>query len=302
MNCPEQGPVTLQKPVLLTGFLIFFLASLALTANTLWFHYQGNNYFPPEFFSAATALLLMYLGCRIQWDGLHRITVIVRELFVFFVLLSSIALLTNATQYTPFPLIDSYVIRLEQQLHIDTVRLIAWTARHPYVGAVLNFSYNSLLYQIILLPLGMIFLQRQALLRDYYFLLLVTALIGFGIYYFFPTTAPASHFDSPFFQQEQRDTGIKFIQIHAHQPVTTQAGGLIAFPSFHAIWAILCLYLIRHYRLLFAALLPLNLLLLVSCLLLGWHYALDLLGAITVCLFAWCLLQGVKKRSFRHLV
>lgn len=230
-----------------------------------------------------------------QWYTLHPITVIVRELFVFFILLSCIALLTNATQYTPFSVIDPYLIQLEQQLHVDTVRLIAWTARHPYAEAVLNFSYNSLAFQMILLPLTMICLQRQALLRDYYFLLLVTALLGFGIYYFFPTTAPASHFDSPFFYQEQRDTGMKFIQIHTHQPVTTQAGGLIAFPSFHAIWAILCLYLIRHYRLLFAVLLPLNLLLLLSCLLLGWHYAIDLVGAIAVCLLAWGLLQRIKK-------
>ena len=59
---------------------------------------------------------------------------------------------------------------------------------------------------------------------------------------------------------------------------------MIAFPSFHIIWGWFCLYLSYGCRWLFIGLLPLNGLLFASCVLLGWHYPLDLVGAAFVIL------------------
>ena len=273
------------------GIIILLFSALAFSINHFWFHYFGNNYFPKDTLTAAIALLLMISGFHIQGEKYQPALRWTRELLFFYLTMSAIALLTNAIQYTPFPIIDSKLIALETFLHIDMVKLLAWTAAHPFLKQLLNLSYNSLALQMAFLPLLMIWLGKLEPVREYYFLLLITAALGFAIYYFFPTTAPASHFNSPFFLEEQKATGIKFMEIHNYIPVSTIEGGLIAFPSFHAIWACCCLYLVRRNYWLLALLLPINCLMLASCVLLGWHYLVDLTASAIIFLIALGILR-----------
>jgi membrane-associated phospholipid phosphatase len=142
-----------------------------------------------------------------------------------------------------------------------------------------------------ILPLFVIFTGRFYLIRKYYFYLLCTALIGFGFYYFFPTTAPASVFNHSLFFQEQIDTGLKFKQIHQFMSPTTNNGGLIALPSFHMIWAILCVNLIKKWTIPYVVLSIVNLLLISSCVLLGWHYITDIVGGLIVLLISYYLFK-----------
>ena len=102
------------------------------------------------------------------------------------------------------------------------------------------------------------------------------------IYYFFPTVAPASEFNSQFFVAAQYATATKFHQMHSYQPITTADGGLIGFPSFHVIWGLLCIYLVKDIRILFIPLIIINVLMIVSCVLLGWHYISDVLGGFLI--------------------
>jgi membrane-associated phospholipid phosphatase len=147
------------------------------------------------------------------------------------------------------------------------------------------------------LPLLFIFIDQFELLREYYFLLLVTTLIGFIIYYFFPTTAPASVMKGAYFSSEQLATGLKFHEIHSGIPPSTNLGGLIAFPSYHCIWALCCLYLLKDHPIPFFILLVLNSIILISCFMIGWHYLADVIGGVLVTYIAYTLLQYVKKSN-----
>lgn len=71
--------------------------------------------------------------------------------------------------------------------------------------------------------------------------------------------------------------------------------GFIGLPSFHVIWAWLCLYLIRSWRIAFFLLMPINGLIVLACILLGWHFPTDLLGSLVVLLLAHRLL--IMQRS-----
>ncbi len=64
-------------------------------------------------------------------------------------------------------------------------------------------------------------------------------------------------------------------------------GGMIAFPSFHVAWAVLTTYAALPVRRLFWAVAALNVLVVASTVLLGWHYLVDvpaglLLGALSL--------------------
>ncbi|HBD9376085.1 TPA: phosphatase PAP2 family protein, partial [Legionella pneumophila] len=245
----------------------------------------------------ACIILLNYIGMILVFGKNNRVTRSGLELINFFVVMSIIALATNAVQLTPFPPIDKQIIKLEAQLGINMVSILEWTNKYQFFKYLLAIIYDTLPYQMSILPLCVIVSGRFYILKDYYFLLLSTTLLGFTFYYFFPTTAPASEIQNSLFAPEQIATGLKFYQIHHYIQPTTIEGGLIALPSFHTIWAILCVYLIKDWFIPCLLLSIINVLLILSCVLLGWHYPVDILTAIILVGLSYYLLTLVKVKS-----
>ncbi|HAU1272853.1 TPA: phosphatase PAP2 family protein, partial [Legionella pneumophila] len=254
----------------------------------------GNNYFPPNTPVIACIILLNYIGMILVFGKNNRVTRSGLELINFFVVMSIIALATNAVQLTPFSPIDKQIIKLEAQWGINMVSILEWTNKYQYFKYLLAIIYDTLPYQMSILPLCVIVSGRFYILKDYYFLLLFTTLLGFTFYYFFPTTAPASEIQNSLFTPEQIATGLKFHQIHHYIQPTTIEGGLIALPSFHTIWAILCIYLIKDWFIPCLLLSIINVLLILSCVLLGWHYPIDILAAIILVGLSYYLLTVIK--------
>jgi hypothetical protein len=230
------------------------------------------------------SLLLVLAGLRLGGDKTPYLNKFTEAIFILYLVMACIALLTNAVQFTPFSPIDDKLVAIERVFHIDMAEIVAWTSQHRKPQEILAVIYDSLPYQMSIIPVLIAGLGHFSKLQEYFCLMLVSALIGFIFYYFFPTIAPASVIQSPFFSPDQQATGIKFAEIHSHLSPTTIEGGMIALPSFHTIWAWFCLYMVRGWPLLFMLLLPVNLLLVLSCVLLGWHYPIDLLGSLVVIL------------------
>ncbi|MDP1604641.1 MAG: phosphatase PAP2 family protein [Legionella sp.] len=269
---------------LISGLLICLFASIALLVNFFFYHFKGNNYLPPGTGLIGLSLLLILAGLRLSWDKTHYLNKFAETVFVLYLVMGAIAFLTNAVQFTPFRPIDDFLVSLEQVFNINMAAIVAWTHQHQTFQKILVIIYDTLPYQMSSIPVLMAALGHFSKLREYFCLMLVSALMGFGFYYFFPTIAPASVIQGPYFSLEQYATGLKFAEIHNHLSPSTIEGGMIAMPSFHAIWAWFCLYLVRGWPLLFTLLLPVNALLVISCVLLGWHYPIDLLGSLVVIL------------------
>lgn len=295
-------PISSRCFALLAG-LILLLSVFIFLINNFIYHFSGNNFFPDNVPSLVLLLVLLNLGLRLCFDKKSNPCRIGQELLYFFSIMSLIAFATNAVQLTPFASIDQQIVTLEQQMHINMNAIVSWTNNHPQFKNLLGIIYDSLTYQMSIIPLIVIFTCRFHLLREYYFLLLCTALLGFGFYYFFPTLAPASVMDRSLFSAEQLATGLKFQQIHQYLDPTTNEGGLIALPSFHAIWAVLCVNLLREWVIPCVILAIINAFLIASCVLLGWHYCTDILGSVVVLFISYYLLKhcGAKQllRKFK---
>jgi PAP2 superfamily len=284
--------ISLQS-ILLLSSVILVLSFIALLVNSLWYHFPGNNYFPENGILCALFVTLLHLGMRLCFVKNSKACLISKELFYFFGIMSLIALATNTIQLTPFFPIDRQIVALETTIQINMSAILVWTNAHPLFKNLLVIIYDSLPYQMSALPLLVIMTCRTHLLREYYFFLLYTTLLGFGFYYFFPTTAPASMINSPLFSIDQLATGLKFQQIHHYLNPTTSAGGLIALPSFHVIWAVLCVNLLKEWPIPCIALGIMNSFLILSCVLLGWHYVSDVIGSIVVLLMSHYTLQVI---------
>lgn len=273
----------------------FLLAIFVIAINSCYFQYPGNYYFPEHCWYLVFTLLLMYAGFVLQAGKDSQLAHCLLESIYFFFVMLLLALATTAAQFTPFTPIDSNLLAIESALHIHLEALIQWTHSHPGLKKSFDVIYDSLAYQMCYIPLLIIASRQFKLLREYYFLLMVSALIGFSWYYCFPTTAPASMLNSDLFSLAQKATGLKFTQIHQHIPPSTLDGGLVAFPSFHVIWAWFCVHLVRHWRGLYWLLLGYNIILAAACVLLGWHYTLDLIGSICVIMASHALYYFVTR-------
>jgi hypothetical protein len=287
------------RSIMIVLLLLAVLSTVACIMNACVYHFPGNHYFPPNTLFIIIALALMYLGCFLLFGRQGRLTQMIQEVMFFFLVTAALVAATNAVQYTPFDPIDPVIIAAESGLPLPMDHLMAWGHTHPRIHQYLEAVYLSLTYQMTYFPLVIIALRRTAVIRDYYFLLLVTALMGFTFYYFFPTTAPASMLSNPYFSELQKATGLKFYQIHHYIQPTTLEGGMVAFPSFHVIWAWLCVYLLRDWPVAFFFMLVINLTLVASCVILGWHYPLDVLGSVLVILAGHALSAYGKRHQCR---
>ncbi|KTC69404.1 hypothetical protein Lbir_2143 [Legionella birminghamensis] len=262
--------------------LLFSLSCIAFAVNHFVYQFPGNNYFPEGSAGIGLSLLLMLAGCRLLLNKDHYLLKVIQETLLFYLVMSAIAFATNSVQFTPFAPIDSHIISLESRLGISLPVIVAWTNQHPWFKNILGLCYDTLPYQLGFLPLLVIVSGQFEKIRRFFSLILISSTIGFLIYYFFPTVAPAIMFRTDEFALEQLATGIKFNQLHQHiQPDTIQ-GGMVAFPSFHTFWAWYCLELMRGWPIAYSLLLVINTLLVLSCVLLGWHYPLDIVGAFLV--------------------
>jgi hypothetical protein len=277
------------RPIIYVTLLLVFFSLCAFSVNFFIYKYPGNYYLPPNTSAVTLSLILVYGGVLLQFGNSSLPLKAVNEVIFFYLMIAAISLATNAIQYTPFPIIDKQIMHVENFFHININAVISWTHSRPRFKHILEFIYDSLDYEIAYFPLILIAARRWYYVREYYFLMLISALMGFSFYYFFPTTAPASIITSPYFSEAQHATSLKFMQIHQHIKPTTMDGGMISLPSFHIIWAWFSLYLIRCFRLAFIILLPINLLLVFACVLLGWHYPLDILGSIFIILLSHAL-------------
>ncbi len=288
-------PSSIRSYPIFLGFLLSFLAFIAYIVNYFFFQFPGNNYYPYDANIGAILLITILFGCYFQFGKNSSMVKITTEVIYFFLVMAIISWATNAIQFTPFSPIDKQIIALESTLNIDMAAIISWTVHRPRLTKFLVCIYDSLPYQMSFLPLLIIFSRKFFYIYEYYCLILLTALIGFSFYYFFPTLGPASFTISPYFTETQQATGLKFNQIHHYLQPTTIEGGMIAMPSFHAIWGWLCLYLIRSWTIFFIILFPFYIALIASCVLLGWHYPLDLLGSFIVVVLAHTIVTRYKQ-------
>lgn len=190
--------------------------------------------------------------------------------------------IVNSIQSTPFTPIDVSLIHLDRLLGIHTSKLMLWTHDHPSIYRILDWVYNALLFELLGIPIVLTLFSARKELSIFYLAFMMTSLIGCLIYYFWPTMAPSGLVHSPYFSSAQEHTSLRFHQIHTFIRPHVADGGLIAFPSFHVIWAVLLTNACRAKKIFFYPAVAYNTLLILSTVMLGWHYLPDVIGGMVI--------------------
>ena len=263
---------------------ILFIGSLLHAINWFVTGYTGINYLvkSPQRYYFPVMMLLWWAAKR--WhEHSPRLSSLTWFYSGYFLVYTGLGFLVNSVQYTPFQPIDTWLIQFDQMLGFSTPQALEVGHSSPLIYDSLYLAYNSLMGQLIIVPSVVFFCRGQTPVIDNYFKqLLICGLIGMLIYYFLPTVGPAHYFDSAYFSAQEHNTFLKFYEVHHDLPVLSPTGGIIAFPSFHVIWALLVTWVARSLKWLLYPLVVINVLLVLATLLLGWHYLVDVIASFVL--------------------
>jgi PAP2 superfamily len=267
----------------LPSIILILLSCIAFLVNNIIYQYQGCNYIPEKTPGLAIILMLVYLGLVLEKSHLSNLKKKLQEFMIFCGSMLVIAFATNAVQYTPFLPIDLAIVNFETKyLHISLLKILGCMQRHENLKHYLDITYSVLAYEMTFLPIILIIAGKFNIVREYNRLLLISVILGFLFYYFLPTAAPSSILPHKFFMPEQLATSYKFWAIHEHLRPNILEGGMISMPSYHVIWAYYCLRMMRTWKFLYYPLAIINCCIVLSCVLLGWHYISDIFGSIAI--------------------
>lgn len=275
-------------------------ASLVLF-NNLVLHYKlsslvsaATQHISPAgfiFLSGLNTLFLFY-GFYVRFESPWSSTFLSGIGFFYWCIFANVVL-TNGIQIAPFPPIDPWLLKMDRLMGFSTSGMMAWTHNHPRIHHMLTDAYAYLAIELAAFPILLAIFNARKAMNVFYIAQLSSILVGSLIYFFFPTMAPSGIIHSPYFIHAQEDTSMRFYQLHHLLKPTSEDGGLIAFPSFHVVWSILLANVCRSKKILFYPVLIFNVIVIVSTVLLGWHYVTDVIGgfilAIASIKFAnWC--------------
>jgi membrane-associated phospholipid phosphatase len=296
-----------QKLTPFTKALYLFVALNALIGvillivNHFTYHYTGNLWYGPIWQRATLPLIGLSIFLVYFQDIISDRLRLVMYVFVFYCLsLLAGLILTQGVQLTPFPTIDHWLLHVDQALGFNQNHLINFAYAHSTLHSLLVTAYDSVTWQLVLLPFIMALLLCERSVKVFLLAMLISYPVGLLIYYFFPATAPASMLHNSNLISMQHDTYIKFYQIHHYLKITTVAGGLVVVPSFHIIWAVLLTYLTRNKKWIFYPLLVWNIILACSTVSLGWHYLVDVTAGIVVAGIAIIAAEMIFQRTLAH--
>ena len=179
------------------------------------------------------------------------------------------------------PLVDAYLLRADAWLGVSFLAIDRWVTVHAMTRRVLELAYVSLLPQFVLVPLVLGWLNRTRLWQ-FVLQFQLTAIGTVALFALWPASTPAQHGVHEWVSQADAMQQLFAVREGALRVLDlTQATGLISWPSFHTAGALVVVWALRK-TWWFWPIVLLDGLLIAATVLLGVHYAVDVLGGMGV--------------------
>ena len=223
------------------------------------------------------------------------------EAFLILALILALGVVGGPAQYGAValkePLIDRWLASADAALGVNVPSLVSWTRAHPRVIYPLFLAYDTIVVQTFLpvLVLGMWFRERDAL-WEWAFHFHLCAVVTLACSALWPSEGPFTFYGFSSVLDQTRIIahlqGFRdgtMVEVH---PRTIE--GLITFPSFHAAVGLITTWAFRRRRFWLVGLVPLNAALIAATMLLGVHYAIDIVASVALCGVSVVLFRALK--------
>lgn len=180
------------------------------------------------------------------------------------------------------PLQDSLFGRIDQSLGVSVPGITAW-ADHHRLGTLINGSYPWLLPLLAVAAFVPALTGQMKRAREFVLANLVAFAIGVPLFALFPAIGPWYYYHLiPNPAQAACWAQLHALRFPGPYIFQEQAAGVVCFPSFHVVWAILCAAALWGVRPLRIPIALLSMLIIASTVTTGWHYFTDLLGGFAL--------------------
>ena len=181
-----------------------------------------------------------------------------------------------------FPLRDDLLRSIDHRLGLEVPAILAWMKQHRFVNFLLASSYDKLLPLIFAATTVPALLGKLAVAKEYIVGNVVAVVLAFSVFALCPAIGPWSSYHFTPSPNQILSTNM-FRAIRSPGPFVIDplySSGLITFPSFHVILAIIATNALCSIRVLRIPTVAVCVLISASALSTGWHYTTDVLGGI----------------------
>jgi hypothetical protein len=201
---------------------------------------------------------------------------------------------------TSGPLVDSSLEGADRALHFDWMAGYRFLIAHPWPAGVLQFAYNSMVYQALYFCVLFSLLDRKEHLREMFWLVLVMgAFTSLGVL-LFPALGPLKLFGVaqpgsfvPVMEHIKSGHDLNF--------ALSKMTGVVSFPSFHTAMALAYIWGFRKTGAIGRAVAVLNLLMLCAIPWYGGHYLSDVIAGGCVMLASLAVVKAANRQPAMRL-
>ena len=194
------------------------------------------------------------------------------------------------------PLQDARLASIDTSLGVSVPAITAWASHHQ-AGALLNECYLLLAPLLLLAVFVPALTGRVRTAREFVLANLAAFALTVPILATMPAVGPWYHFH---FIPNPTQIACQFQLLSLRTPgiytLTNQGAGIVAFPSFHVFWSLLCAYSLWGFKRVRPLTALIATLIIISTLTTGWHYFTDVIGGILLALLSVLLARFVDRR------
>jgi hypothetical protein len=196
------------------------------------------------------------------------------------------------------PLQDALLVTMDKAVGMSVPGIALWSATHG-TGWLVSSTYPLLLW---ILPVAL-FLPalagRAKVTREFVLSNLIAFAIGLPVFALMPAVGPWYGFHTAASHAQLAVQG-ELLALRNSATHAFQLAGVICFPSFHVIWAILAARALWTFRWLRIPSTLLCAMIALSTLTSGWHYFADVLAGSVLAAFAILISKAVEENSERR--
>jgi PAP2 superfamily len=299
------GPRALVRLLPTERWMLWLIAGVGLLAVALAVAMQRQVNWLPFLGGYFGTLGLAAIGAYIrQAKAAPRIALALvgTAIFTGFTAVSSIFIF--ALFPLPNPLIDPTLIELDAAMGYDWSAFVSWLAGYPTLALVLGYIYHSSLVQILLTIILLAALSRELALHRFLFVGILTLIFAVTIWWLVPSVGPSA-FQS-ISEADRLATGLYFnpaygaylldlVEVGPRMISPEVVTGVVAFPSYHMIMALMVVWFTRG-TFAFLPALGTNIAMVPATLTHGGHHLIDLFAGLVV----FALAVWIASRLIRH--
>ncbi|HWD13790.1 phosphatase PAP2 family protein [Pseudochrobactrum sp. sp1633] len=283
------------RPAELT--MLMLVSFVSLTDIILVASWKLSVAYDEYIITVAASLLLMCIG--LIYRGLNRsetiaVVTICTSLMVAFT--SAMALLNYVFLPNHRIGLDQWLLQFDAVFGYNWADMVRWSVHKPILNELMRYAYLSSLPQMVVLILMLGLGAQIRRLHVMLMTLMLSASLAVVFWILFPTAGPSAYLmldqetASISHQVLDKAYGKKMLDLLVYgeeQIRPSQMIGLIAFPSYHTVLALVGIWFSRSLKWMFPVFLIVNLLVFPATLAHGGHYLIDLAGGLI--LFLICL-------------